>query len=75
MLGSGAPLHASVSKIAPLALLCKEAGGWCTPEFVLVVDRCSEVQRWDLDPMLVEVDACLAKPQASLTSQAMSEVA
>jgi hypothetical protein len=40
-------------------------------EFALAVDRCSEVHRWDFDPMLVEVDACLAKPQAGLTSQAV----
>jgi hypothetical protein len=45
------------------------------PELELVVDRCSEVQRWDFDPMLVELDACLVKPQAGLTSQAVSEVA
>lgn len=25
----------------------------------LVVGHCSEVQRWDFDPMLVEVEACL----------------
>ena len=38
----------------------------CEPE--LAVDRCLGVQRWDFDPMLVEVEA-------GLTSQAMSEVA
>jgi hypothetical protein len=38
------------------------------PEPELVVDRYSEVQRWDLDPMLIEVKACPV-------SQAVSEVA
>jgi hypothetical protein len=30
------------------------------PELELAVDRSSEVQRWDFDPMLIEVEACLA---------------
>jgi hypothetical protein len=47
------------------------------PELELAVDRCSEVQRWDFNPMLVEVEACRAKrsPQAGRTCQAVSEVA
>jgi hypothetical protein len=32
------------------------------PELELVANRCSKVPRKDFDPMLVEVDACLAKP-------------
>jgi hypothetical protein len=28
-------------------------------EPVLAVHRCPEVQRWDFDPMLVEVEACV----------------
>jgi hypothetical protein len=38
------------------------------PEPELVVDRYSEVERWDLNPMLIEVKACTM-------SQAVSEVA
>jgi hypothetical protein len=46
-------------------------------EPMLVVDHCSEVQRWDFDPMLVEVEACLTKrpPQAGLPSRDVPEVA
>jgi hypothetical protein len=40
------------------------------PEPKLVVDRCFEVQSWDFDPMLVEVEACQAR-----LCQAVSEVA
>jgi hypothetical protein len=31
------------------------------PELELAVDYCSELQHWDFDPMLVEVEACRAK--------------
>ena len=43
----------------------------------LTVDRCLGVQRWDFDPMLVEVEACMTKRphQAGPTSQAVLEVA
>jgi hypothetical protein len=43
------------------------------PEPELAVVRCLEFPCRDFDPMLVEVDACLAKPQAGLT-HAVSEV-
>jgi hypothetical protein len=47
------------------------------PEPMLAVDHCSEVQRWDFDPMLVVVEACLTKrpPQAGLLSRDVPEVA
>jgi hypothetical protein len=74
----------------PFARECQQDGQCCIamqggkmpiqavhPEPELVVDRCLEVQRWDFDPMLVEVEACLTKrlPQTVLMSQAMLEVA
>jgi hypothetical protein len=45
------------------------------PEPMLAVDRCSEVQCWDFDPILVGVEACLTKRPPQAVSQAVSEVA
>jgi hypothetical protein len=56
---------------SPASVALQGGGQAVHPEFALAVDRCSEVHHWDFDPMLVEVDACLAKPQAGLTSQAV----
>jgi hypothetical protein len=51
-----------------LSSVAMQGGGQAVhPELELAVDHYSKVQCWDFDPMLVEVDACLAKPQAGLT--------
>jgi hypothetical protein len=58
--------------------IAMQGGGQAVhPELELAVDCCSELQHWDFDPMLVEVEACRAKrpPLAGLTCQAVSEVA